>query len=61
MIELLRELGRIVKVGYYHEVDLTGQRGAPRWISNLLRSMLLSEARCVHGWDLASTYVLHLL
>ena len=37
------------------------EEGALRWISEFLRSMLLCKAQCVHGWDLASTYVLHLL
>ena len=31
------------------------------WISKSLSGMLLSKAQCVHGWDLASTYVLCLL
>ena len=30
-------------------------------LAKFVRDMLLNEARWVHGWDLASMYVLHLL
>ena len=56
--------GETLKVPFVLKLDLVLLRGTGGYQGGLVkftRDMLLSEAWWVHGWDLASTYVLHLL